>query len=88
VDSAALEAVVASFYTGQCPVTPETVVGIHDAATKLEVQDLTTSCMQYVTTVISVDNCSTLYANAQICKNTQLLDYVGRWISRNKVSVE
>lgn len=60
VDATSLEAVVSSFYTGECPVTTSTVAGILDAAIKLEVTALIEACANFVRTTISPDNCCTL----------------------------
>lgn len=112
VDSAALEAVVSSFYTGQCSVSIDSVVGIHDAACKLEVADLQargalaalavpnararhgltgtychaslfraqTSCIEYLRSILSIDNCCSLYGTALNIKDAAVMDVCRQYI--------
>ncbi len=74
VDSAALEAVISSFYSGECPVSIDTVCAVHDAASKLEVPDLLQSCVTYVSTSLSSDNVSSIMGQAQQLKDVQIIE--------------
>ncbi len=80
MDSAALEAVVSSFYTGECPVSLETVVAVHDAANKLEVPDLLQSCMAYIQQAVSLGNVCTLYSQAHALKDGPVLELCKQYI--------
>ncbi|KAJ9523816.1 hypothetical protein QJQ45_020003, partial [Haematococcus lacustris] len=74
VDSDALEAVVACFYTGECQVDLATVVPILDAAQRLEVVALKSFCEQYIASIAQPSNCLTLATQAMMFKMEPLVE--------------
>eukprot|EP00798_Chlamydomonas_sp_ICE-L_P019759 gene19759-26453_t len=59
VDSAALETLISSLYSGQCPVTVDTVVAVCDAAAKLGVPSLVDATLRFISEGCDLDNCCT-----------------------------
>ncbi|GLI61733.1 hypothetical protein VaNZ11_004159 [Volvox africanus] len=79
VDSVALESVVSFFYSGECLLTPATVIPIYDVCLKLGVPGLAAGCEQYLRQNLTPQTCSTfLEASVQLLLEQtikQCLDY-------------
>ncbi|GIL92605.1 hypothetical protein Vretifemale_20120 [Volvox reticuliferus] len=79
VDSVALESVIGFFYSGECLLTPATVIPIYDVCLKLEIPGLAAGCEQYLRQNLTPQTCSTfLEASVQLLLEQtikQCLDY-------------
>ena len=88
VDSDALEAIIRSFYTGNCPVSASSVCAVFDAASKLEVAAVEGACKQMVQSALGAGDCVTVLEQAlkqgveplmQLCTDAITTRWVGVW---------
>ncbi|GIL72369.1 hypothetical protein Vretimale_4149 [Volvox reticuliferus] len=74
VDSDALDTLIDSFYTGECPLTLATAASIYDAAVKLEVNGLPNAVEQFVSASLTPNNACLLLDRALSTKTGRLAE--------------
>ncbi|GLI68681.1 hypothetical protein VaNZ11_013167, partial [Volvox africanus] len=74
VDSDALDTLIDSFYTGECPLTLATAASIYDAAVKLEVNGLPNAVEQFVSASLTPNNACLLLDRALTTKTGRLAE--------------
>ncbi|GLC72495.1 hypothetical protein PLESTF_001253700 [Pleodorina starrii] len=74
VDSDALDTLIDSFYTGECPLTLATAASIYDAAVKLEVNGLPGAVEQFLSASLTPSNACLLLDRAMNTKTGRLAE--------------
>ncbi|PNH07455.1 Kelch-like protein 23, partial [Tetrabaena socialis] len=80
VDSEALETLVNSFYTAECPLELSRVPALYDAAIKLEVSSLAPALEQYLASALQPHNCCSVLELCLGVGVAQLAELVMGWI--------